>query len=63
MYIDYIQTLKWQSFKKGKHVFWEWNPTIHLPFPEWEPLLGEIKSDIATYTGAFWGSGAGGGGG
>lgn len=36
-------------------MFWEWKyvPTIHFPFPEWEPLLGEIKPDIATYTGAF----------
>ena len=34
---------------------WKYVPTIHFPFPEWEPLLGEIKSDIATYTGLyFW---------
>lgn len=62
MYIYYIKTLKWQSFLKSKHVFWEWNPTIHFPFPEWEPLLGEIKSDIATYTGAFLGERGGRGG-
>ena len=41
---------------------WKYVPTIHFPFPEWEPLLGEIKSDIPTYTGAFLGERGGRGG-
>lgn len=43
MELDHVHLLHW------KHVL-----TIHFPFPG-EPLPGEIKSDIATYTGLYFG--------